>query len=95
MDGWQKVVWGLVAILFLLVLSVPLFGHRGDEPPGQVQSAAELLNTSGELSHQVGTQIGKIRSEVRDARSDCAEIRRLCGEIQRVAREGVESCGQN
>lgn len=94
MDGWQKVMWGFVAAVILLVISVPLFGNR-DEPHGSVQSATELLNTSGELSHQVGTQIGKIRSEVRDARSDCAEIRRLCGEIQRVAREGVESCGQN
>lgn len=95
MDGWQKVVWGLVAILFLLVLSVPLFGHRGDEPPGQVQSAAELLRTSRELGKQAASQVGEIRCEVRSAASDSAEIRRLCGEIRRIAQEGVESCGQN
>lgn len=94
MDGWQKVLWGFVLGVVLLALSVPLFSNR-DEPSGTVSDTAELLHTSGELGRQVGTQIGEVRSEVRDARSDCAEIRRLCGEIQRVAREGVESCGQN
>lgn len=94
MDGWQKVVWVLVAAVVVLALAAHLLGGR-NEPPRKVHSTSELLGASRELSRTVGSQIGEIRNEVRDSRSDCAEIRRLCGEIQRIAREGIESCGEN